>query len=79
MKQEILCIKCGEERKTTIKEYPGESFVFERGKAINDYLCDSCASHVAPGDDCFAFSLWSEMGAIPYYPWEKEYIKEMEA
>ncbi len=78
MKQEILCMKCGVDRKATIKQYPGESFLFKEGKAINHYLCDYCACDIEPGESCFAFSLWSKMGAIPYYSWEEQYIKEME-
>ncbi|HBF42343.1 MAG TPA: hypothetical protein DDW42_01695 [Desulfobacteraceae bacterium] len=78
MKQEILCMECGDELKRTIKKYPGESYLFKEGKAIDDFLCDQCGNEIVPGSQCYAFSLWSVMGAIPYYPWEGEYITEVQ-
>ena len=77
MKQEIVCPKCKDGLRKlfpTDNPYPGEHIKFLKGKALKDYVCDDCAVDIKKDEKCFAFSIWADHGAQPYYPWEKDYI-----
>ena len=78
MKQEIVCPSCKVGLRKlfpTDKPYLGENVKFVQGKALKSYVCDQCACPIEKGDDCFAFSIWADHGAQPYYEWEKEFIE----
>lgn len=80
MKRDILCPKCARERKKrypTSEPYPGEHIKFVKGVALKDMLCDACGkrTEIPKGSEAYAFSVWADYGGIPYYEWEKEFIK----
>ena len=80
MKQQIICPKCKDESRKlfpTDTPYPGEHVKFVKGEALKDYRCDGCGEVIKTGDECSAFSIWADHGAQPYYPWEKDFIKEV--
>ena len=37
--------------------------------------CDDCNSAFSKGESVCAFSIFTDYGGIPYYPWEKAYIE----
>lgn len=78
MKQQIICQKCETDLKkkypSGITPYPGEHIKFVDGTAKFHYRCDTCGEEIAAGSPCCAFSIWSDHGAQPYYPWEEDYI-----
>jgi len=76
MKQEILCSVCAADMKKAFPNptpYPGEHVKFVAGKALQDYLCDSCGHPIAPRQDCTAFSIWADPQVCP--EWEKRFIE----
>jgi hypothetical protein len=79
MKREILCPDCKTKMQKlfpTSNPYPGEYIKFVDGRAKKDFLCDGCVNirPIKEGDICTAFSIWSENGGIPYFPWESDFI-----
>ena len=83
MKRQILCKRCGSEtngRFPNKNPYPGEHVKFIDGQALFDEMvCDYCDSPIAVGEECTAFSIWSDYSGRPYYKWEHEFIKVKEA
>lgn len=79
MKQDILCIKCAEERRglfPTDNPFPGEHIKFVFGTAKIECLCDGCVKYkeIHTGERCCAFSLWTDFGGVPYHQWERNFI-----
>lgn len=77
MKCDILCKPCEAEHRIlfpTNSPYPGEHVKFMCGKAKHDMTCDFCAIHIKKGDDCCAFSIYTDNQI--YYEWEEDYIKQ---
>ncbi len=87
MKREILCKECCENiipkifnveptksNTTTANPYPLEYIKLMRGEAKNTYLCDMCGVVIEKDQICYAFSIWSDRGGIPYYEWEEDFI-----
>lgn len=81
MVQKILCLACGDETNATHKadnpEQYGEHVKFVKGESKNHFVCDHCGKPLAPEEVVYAYSIWSSHGGIPYYAWEKGYIKEI--
>lgn len=77
MVRKLICDTCYTElrnRYPTNSPYPGEHIKFIHGLALNDYICDLCGLKLQVGDDCTAFTIWSDWNAQPYAPWEDGYI-----
>lgn len=76
MKQEILCEQCGKRfRVGVVHKHPREEACKVAGFARADFACDQCGILLPPGALVYAASLWSELGRVPYYPWEADYIE----
>lgn len=78
MKQQIFCDLCGKEiRKLhpTDEPYPQEHIKFLKGFSLDDYICDYCGKFIREDDVAWAFSTWADYGGVPYYEWEKDFIK----
>lgn len=78
MKQMIICRNCRESWEAQIGKHAGEHVKLVKGKALKDFLCDSCvpATTISKGEHCSAVSIWTDRMPIPYYPWEHDYIEE---
>lgn len=76
MKRDILCKACEEVHRTlfpTESPYPGEYVKFIYGEAKKKMTCDCCAMTIKKGDNCCAFSVYTD--DRPYLTWEEDYIK----
>ena len=75
MKREIVCLPCGAQlRKIIMPSSPNEYHKFVRGNALGNYLCDFGNEQIQRGQECEAFSVWTN--AIPYTAWESNYVQE---
>ncbi len=78
MKRDIACEKCAPKYHgyPADIEGPAESVKKKSGIALKNYFCDRCGDNIPKGTRCVAISVIVEGHGIPYYKWEKEFIKE---
>lgn len=83
MKREINCLDCARKwQQSGISDdfdglkinFPIEHKKYVHGKAKGDYRCDGCNKEIKQGEECVAFSLFTD--EIHYYPWESSYIED---
>lgn len=74
MTRKILCPTCYDQLFARATDLTEKKKIV-RGKATIHFYCDHCSTHITPGDDCIAVSVWVEGQGIPYYPWESEYLE----
>jgi hypothetical protein len=76
MKREVDCLKCGRgwPDKASVKH---EHIRKETGYTLGRFVCDGCGLFLPPGVPAICVSVWSDIGGIPYSPWEADYITPM--
>jgi len=75
MKQELVCMPCGDNLKKVFPSgslYDGEHIRFVSGELINPCICDHCAKKLPQKDRVLAFSIWTDNQ--PNYDWEPSYL-----
>lgn len=80
MKREIVCPPCAVDLRNLFRSdnpYPGEHLKFLPGFALDDFFCDHCGGAIFTGEDCTAYSVWTDN--TPYFSWESDYIKIKES
>ena len=80
MKQELVCMPCGDKLKTVFPSgslYEGEHIRFVSGDLKNPCICDHCGKPVSQGVNVLAFSIWTD--AQTNYDWEGTYLNNFES
>ena len=76
MKREIRCTDCSKKLQASVKPVLFEHLKIVPGRSRKQCVCDDCCCRIQAGDPCDAISIWSDLGGIPYYEWEKDFLKE---
>jgi hypothetical protein len=76
MKREVDCLKCGRSWPDKARD-PNEHIHKLTGYTLNHFVCDGCGEELPLGVPAICVSVWSDIGGIPYFPWEAEYVTPM--
>ena len=78
MKQELVCIHCGDKLKKVFpdgSQYEGEHIRFKSGELKNPCICDHCGKPLPQKGQVLAFSIYTDDQIN--YDWEPQFLNNI--